>query len=161
MRTMYTKSDNIKIIIGNETDEIIEELFDSFLQIYQENLEQSMTGSEFVFDSADLLYCKCHKISLNRGGLYIDSRKWFKNKKVTKNPKNNDDKCFQCAVTVALTIKIFLKIRKEYRKLCLLLINIIAKKQTFHHIKKTGKDLNQIINQLLLTSCLCLIKVKK
>ena len=30
IRTMYTKSGNIEIIIGNTTDEIIEELFESF-----------------------------------------------------------------------------------------------------------------------------------
>ena len=42
------------------------------------------------------------KIILNRDGLYIDSPKWLKNKKVTINPKNNDDKCFEYAVTVAL-----------------------------------------------------------
>ena len=32
-----------------------------------------MRGSEFVFDCVDSLYCKLHKISLNRGGSYIDS----------------------------------------------------------------------------------------
>ena len=31
-RTMRTKSDNIEIMIGNETDKIIEELFESLLQ---------------------------------------------------------------------------------------------------------------------------------
>ena len=31
-----------------------------------------------------------------------DSPKWLKNKKTTKNPKNNDNKCFQYALTVAL-----------------------------------------------------------
>ena len=128
MRTMYTKSDNIKIMIDNETDEIIEKLFDSFFTSISRKFRTINERSEFVFDSADLLFYKCHKISLNRGGLYIDSPKWFKNKKVTKNPKNNDDKCFQYAVTVALTIKIFLKTRKEYQKLCLLLISIIGKK---------------------------------
>ena len=29
-----------------------------------------MKGSEFFFDSVDLLHYKCHKISLNRGGSY-------------------------------------------------------------------------------------------
>ena len=43
-------------MIGNETDEITEELFDSLLQRYQE----SMKGSEFVFDCVDLLFYKCH-----------------------------------------------------------------------------------------------------
>ena len=43
------------------------------------------------------------KISLNRGGSYIDSPEWIKNKKATINPKNKkDDKCFQYALTVAL-----------------------------------------------------------
>ena len=48
------------------------------------------------------LYCNLNKISLSRDGSYIDSPKWLKNKKATINPKNNDDKCFQYALTVAL-----------------------------------------------------------
>ena len=49
------------------------------------------------------IYCIMNfKINLNRGGSYIDYPKWLKNKKVTTNIKNNDDKCFQYAVTVAL-----------------------------------------------------------
>ena len=78
---MYGKSDNIEVMIGSETDETIEDLFDSFLQRYQKNLEESMRGREFVFDSVDSLYYKLHKISLNRGGSLIDSPKWLKNKK--------------------------------------------------------------------------------
>ena len=35
-----------------------------------------------------LLYNKCHKISLNCGGSYIDSADWIKNKKPTINPIN-------------------------------------------------------------------------
>ena len=61
-----------------------------------------MRGSQFVFDSIDLLCYKLHKISLNRGGSYIDYPEWLKNKKATINPKNNYDKCFQYALTVAL-----------------------------------------------------------
>ena len=38
---MHLKSDNIEIMIGSETDEIIEKLFDSLLQRYQERLEDS------------------------------------------------------------------------------------------------------------------------
>ena len=51
-----------------------------------------MRGSEFIFDSFDVLYYNLNKISLNRGGSYINSPKWLKNKKVATNPKNNDDK---------------------------------------------------------------------
>ena len=53
-RTMHTKSDNIEIMMGNETDEIIEKLFKSLLQKYQDGLEESMRGSKFICDSVDL-----------------------------------------------------------------------------------------------------------
>ena len=81
--TMNTKDDNVEIMMGNEADEIIEELFESLLQRYQEGLEKSVTGNVI----------KLHKISLNRSGSYID---------YPINPKNNDDKRFQYALTVAL-----------------------------------------------------------
>ena len=45
-RTMRKKIDNIEIMMCSETDEIIEELFKSFLQRYQERLEESMRESE-------------------------------------------------------------------------------------------------------------------
>ena len=45
---MRTRSDNIEITLGSETDEIIEELFKYLLERYQKELEQSMRGSEFV-----------------------------------------------------------------------------------------------------------------
>ena len=34
-----------------------------------------------MFESVDLLYYSLHEISLNRGGSYIDSSEWLKNKK--------------------------------------------------------------------------------
>ena len=109
-RTMHTTSFNIEIMIGNQTDEIIEKLFESILkryqkgseEKYQKGLKEKMKGREFIYDSVELLHYKLHKISLNRGGSYIDSPEWLKSKKATTNPKNNDDKCFQYAVTVAL-----------------------------------------------------------
>ena len=51
-----------------------------------------------------------NKISINRGGSYIDSPQWLKDKKSAINPINNDDKCFQYAVTLALNLD---KIRKN------------------------------------------------
>ena len=62
-----------------------------------------MKQSGFNFDSVDLLYYHLQKTSLSRkGGLYIDSPKWLKNKKATINPKNDDDNCFHYALTIAL-----------------------------------------------------------
>ena len=101
-RTLRAKSNNVEIMMGSGTDEIIKELYKSFLQRYEERFEESMRGSEFIFDSIDALYYDLNKISLLRGGSYIDSPKWLKNKKATINPKNNDDKCFQYALTAAL-----------------------------------------------------------
>ena len=101
-RIMHTKSDNTEIMTGSDTNEVIEELFKSFLQRYQEGLQEKMRGSEFEFDGVNLLYYNFNKISLNRGRSYIESAKWIKDKKSTINPKNDDYKCFQYAVTVAL-----------------------------------------------------------
>ena len=102
-RTIHTTQDNIEIMICNKTDEIIKSLFGSFLQKYQGELEKPMKGSEFAFDSVDLLYYKLHKKTLNRGGSYIDSPEWLKSKKAIINLKNiNNDMCFQYTVTVAL-----------------------------------------------------------
>ena len=39
---------------------------------------------------------KLHKVRLNRGGSYIKSPQWLKNKKAVINPKNeNDNECLQ------------------------------------------------------------------
>ena len=70
---MHTKSDNIEIMNGSDTNEVIEDLFKSLLQGYQENLEEKMTGSEFVCDGVNMLHYDLNKISLNRGGSYIKS----------------------------------------------------------------------------------------
>ena len=61
-----------------------------------------MKGSSFTFKEVDLLYYHLHKISLNRGGSYTNSPEWLKNKRVTINPKNDDDECFKYALTAAL-----------------------------------------------------------
>ena len=79
---VHTKSHNVEIMMGDETDDIIKELFESLLQNYQKGLEESMKESEFFF-----------------------SPKWLKNKEATINPKNNDNNCFQYASTAALNHK--------------------------------------------------------
>ena len=92
IHNLHTKSNNIEIMMGNDTDEIIDELCESLLRKYQEGLEESMgRGSNLIFDSVNLLYYHLQKISLKRGESYIGSPEWLKNKKATINPKNNDD----------------------------------------------------------------------
>ena len=62
-----------------------------------------MIDFDFIFDCIDLWYYKCQKINFKRGGSYIDSPNWIKNKKTTIDPTNEkDDKCSQYAVAVVL-----------------------------------------------------------
>ena len=70
---IHLKSDNKEIIINHKADEVVEELFELLLNRYQINFQESMKGSEFVFNYVSLLYYKCHKINPNCGGLYVDS----------------------------------------------------------------------------------------
>ena len=63
---MHSKSDNIEIMINDEADEFIKEIFDSLKNRYQNNLE-----FEFIFDYVHLLYHKCHKINSNCLGSYM------------------------------------------------------------------------------------------
>ena len=93
-RIMYTRSNNIEIMFGDDNDDITEQLFESLLKKYEENLQNKMRGSEFEFDGVNVLYYDFNKTSINTGGSYIDSPKWLKDKKSTINPKNNDDNVF-------------------------------------------------------------------
>ena len=48
---MDSKSDNVEITMGNETDDIIK----SFKKWYNEGIETKMKGSRFVFESINSL----------------------------------------------------------------------------------------------------------
>ena len=117
---MHTRSVYEEFTNGSDTDKIIKELFKSLLQRY-------LRGSDFVFDGVNFLYYDFNKISISRGGSYIDSPKWLKNKKSTINPKNNDYKCFQYAVTLALNLDKINKNSQRISKIKPLLKNIIGK----------------------------------
>ena len=77
-------------IQGEDTNAIIRENFKSFLHNYQQELK-IIKGSDFVFESVDLLDYKLHRVRLNRGGSYIKSPEWLENKKTTINAKNKND----------------------------------------------------------------------
>ena len=57
-----------------------------------------------IFDPVQLIHYKCPKVNVKRGGSYIESSDWIKNKS-TINSKNEDDKCFQYVPTVTLNYK--------------------------------------------------------
>ena len=65
---MYTRSDNIETMSGDDNDDIIEQLFESLLKKYEENLQNKMRGSEFEFDGVNFLSYDFNKTCINRGG---------------------------------------------------------------------------------------------
>ena len=71
-RSFYVWSDDVKIMWGSDTDDIITELFESFKKIYKEELK-IIKRSEFNFESVQLIDYKLHKVRLRRNGSYIKS----------------------------------------------------------------------------------------
>ena len=89
-RICYGQSDNISIMQGKDTYDIIREIFRSFLHNYQEELKM-IKGSDFVFESVDPMDYKLHRVRFRRGGSYIKSPEWLLHKGATINPKNKND----------------------------------------------------------------------
>ena len=53
---MHSKSDNIEFMSYDNAYEVVDELFKPLLSKYQIDLEASMRGNDFIFDSVQLLY---------------------------------------------------------------------------------------------------------
>ena len=153
-RTMHIKSNNVEFMMGSETDKIAKDLFRSLLQRYQERLEEPMRGSEFICDGIDALYYDLNKVRLSRDVSYIGSPEWLKNKKTPINPKNNDDKCFQYALTVALNYEQIKKDPQRLSKIKPFIDQYNWKGIDFPKALIHGKFLKEIINQLLLIFCM-------
>ena len=81
-----TEETRVYYVWCDNTNDFIRETFRSFLHNYQEELKM-IKGSDFVFQSVDLMDYKLHRVRLNRGGSYIKSPEWLENKKATINPK--------------------------------------------------------------------------
>ena len=84
---IHSKKDNTKFTSYNDANRVVNDFFDSLNSRYQVNLETSMEGSEFIFDSVQNLNYNCHKVIFKRGGLTIDSLDWIKKKKQQKIQK--------------------------------------------------------------------------
>ena len=61
-------------MIYDNTYEAIKEFFESLLNRYQNELEASIRGTDFMSNYVHLIYYKCHKINRNRGVSYRDAR---------------------------------------------------------------------------------------
>ena len=78
IRPNFVWSNNEEIRLGNETDDIIKGLINSFLNEYQKEEIILWNGSNFLFESIDFLSHHIHKRSLKRGNSYIKSPEWLK-----------------------------------------------------------------------------------
>ena len=87
---MHSKCNNIKFTLYNDGNEVIVEFFKTLLSRYQGNFETSIRGSNFIFDSVQTMYYKCHKVNFRRVGSYIDSGNWIKKQNAKTNSKNKD-----------------------------------------------------------------------
>ena len=95
-RTMHPKSRQVEFYMGNDTENVINTLFNKLLQHFQLIQEISNErGSKFIPDIVELLEYELHKINIIRAESYIVSPDWIASKKTTINPKNEKDKCFQ------------------------------------------------------------------
>ena len=61
-------------MIYDNTYEAIKEFFESLLNRYQNELETSIRGTDFMSNYVHLIYYKCHKINRNRGVSYRAAR---------------------------------------------------------------------------------------
>ena len=66
-RSIFVWSDNEEIRLGNETNDIVKRIIKTFLNNYQKEEMILRNGSNFVFESVDLLSYRIHKTSLKRG----------------------------------------------------------------------------------------------
>ena len=139
-RVMYTRSICEEFMSESETEEVAEKLTISLLQKNQDNLQNKMKGSDFIFNGVNYLFYDFNRITISKGGSYIESPKWLKDKKCAINQKNNDNKCFQYATTLALN---FNNIDKhQLNPSLIIIIGIIL---IFLQPKKIGISLNLII----------------
>ena len=111
----YVWSDNVNIMQGKDTGDIIRNILKSFLHNYQQELKM-IKGNNFVFESIDPLDYKLHRVRLKRGGSYIKSPKCLENKKAVINPENNnDDECLRWSIICALNYNEIMK--KEFENI--------------------------------------------
>ena len=91
-RTMHSKSRQVEVYMGSDTENVIDTLFNTLLQNFQRIQETSNErGSEFIPDSIELLEYELHKINIIKAESYIVSPDWRASKKAAINPKNEKD----------------------------------------------------------------------
>ena len=127
-RALYVKTKDVEIMRSSGTNEIVKKSFESIIQKYQELIEYSTKNSGLILEGIELMNYDINKITINRGGSYIESPTWLKSKKCTINPQNKNDKTivFNMVLLLLSIMKKLIIIQKNYKKLDLSLINTIG-----------------------------------
>ena len=115
--TIHVKSEPVETYMGSDTENVIDTLFNTLLQIFSRAQKTSNErGSQFIPDSVELLYYAFQRIDIRRAESYIMAPDWISSKKATINPKNEkDNKRFQWSIISGLNYN---KIKeKELKKL--------------------------------------------
>ena len=99
----YVKSKNIECHPSDNSEDILNQLFDTLLKYFNDKLLICRTDSSYVFENVEGISIHFHKIDLRRGSSYIPTPEWLENKKAAINPKNmKANYCFAYAVTIAI-----------------------------------------------------------
>ena len=89
-----------EIFQGSDLNEIVSEML-AHMKMQIEN--PALANSRFMFNEVPFLDVNFHQLNLTRGSSYIPLPSWIASNKAVINPKNeNDEKCFEWAVTAAL-----------------------------------------------------------
>ena len=80
--TIYTKSEPVEIFMGNNIEDVIDRLFNTLLQRFQNAQETSNErGRKFIPDSVEILYYHFQRIEIRRADSHKISPEWIASKK--------------------------------------------------------------------------------
>ena len=115
--TIYSKSEPVEVSMGSDSNDVIDRLFDTTLEKFQETMVTSRKRrSKLTHESVALMHCYFQKTDIRRAESYIKSPERIANKEATMNPKNEkDNKCFQWSIAASLNyneIKKYIYLKK-------------------------------------------------
>ena len=115
--TIYSKSEPVEVFMGSDSNDVIDRLFDTTLEKFQETMVTSKKRrSKLTHESVALMHCYFQKTDIRRAESYIKSPERIANKETTMNPKNEkDNKCFKWSIAAGLNynkIKIYIYLKK-------------------------------------------------
>ena len=98
----YADSDSLILRRADDTQVFITKLYDSLLENFEKK-QNSLRGSNLVFDGIDLTLVQFIKLRLKTGGSYVPTPNWISVKKATINPQNTEESCcFAWAVVASI-----------------------------------------------------------